>query len=85
MYIGRSRLFDKQYNKLPKKIQQQFDHRFQLYIEDETNPLLKAHHLSGMYRGHQNFNVNADVRTVFMREPEKLYFVTIGSHSELYE
>ena len=84
MYIGRSRQFDKQYNKLPKKIQQQFDSRFKLYLEDEANPLLKVHYLSGEYRGHQSFNVNADVRAVFIRVLEKLYFVAIGSHSELY-
>lgn len=27
----------------------------------------------------------ADIRVVFMREHEKLYFIAIGSHSELYE
>ncbi len=85
MHIGRSKQFNKQYNKLPKKIQEQFNYRFQLYIEDETNSLLKVHHLSGVYRGHQSFNVNADIRAVFVRESEKLYFVAIGSHSKLYE
>lgn len=85
MYIGRSKKFDRQYNKLPKKVQQQFDSRFKLYLADETNPLLKTHNLSGEYRGHQSFNVNGDVRAVFTRVPEKLYFVAIGSHSELYE
>ena len=85
MYIGRSRKFDKQYNKLPKKVQQQFDSRFRLYLEDEKNPLLKIHNLSGEYRGHQSFNVSGDIRVVFTREAKKLYFVAIGSHSELYE
>jgi mRNA-degrading endonuclease YafQ of YafQ-DinJ toxin-antitoxin module len=85
MYIGRSKKFDKQYKKLPKKIQQQFDSRLSLYLEAESNPLLKVHNLSGEYRGHQSFNVNTDVRAVFTRVPEKLYFVAIGSHSELYE
>ena len=85
MYIGRSRKFYKQYHKLPKKVQQQFDSRLRLYLEDEENPLLKIHNLSGEYRGFQSFNVNADIRVVFMREHEKLYFIAIGSHSELYE
>lgn len=85
MYIGRSKQFDKQYNKLPKKVQRQFDSRFQLYLENEASSLLKVHNLSGEYRGHQSFNVNADIRTVFTRETGKLYFVAIGSHSELYQ
>ncbi len=84
MYIGQSKRFGKQYNKLSKKIQQQFDTRFKLYLEDEASPLLNVHNLSGKYRGHQSFNVNADVRAVFTRVPERLYFVAIGSHSELY-
>ena len=85
MYIGQSKRFSRQYNKLPIKIQQQFNTRFKLYLENEANPLLNVHNLSGEYRGHQSFNVNADVRAVFTRVPEKLYFVAIGSHSELYE
>lgn len=85
MYIGRSRKFDKQYNKLPKKVQQQFNTRFKLYLENEVNHLLNVHNLSGEYRGHQSFNVNADVRAVLTRVPGKSYFVAIGSHSELYE
>jgi mRNA-degrading endonuclease YafQ of YafQ-DinJ toxin-antitoxin module len=85
MRIGRSKQFDKQYSKLPKKVQLQFNSRLKLYLEDERNALLKVHHLSGEYRGNQSFNVNADVRAVFMRKAENLYFIMIGSHSELYE
>ncbi len=84
MQIGRSRRFDKQYKKLPKKIQQQFDTRFRMYLTNKHNPLLNVHPLSGKYRDHQNFNVNADVRVVFLRDQNKLYLVAIGSHSELY-
>lgn len=84
MRIGRSRTFNKQYKKLPKNIQLQFDTRLKLYLEDSRNPLLKVHALSGRYRGHKSFNVNADMRAIFLREEDKLLFVAIGSHSQLY-
>lgn len=85
MQVGRSKQFDKQYKKLPKKIQQQFDARFALYVSDEDNPLLRVHTLSGTYRGYQSFNVNADVRAVFLKDQDRLFLVSIGSHSQLYE
>ncbi len=85
MLIARSRQFEKQYRKLPIKVQKQFGDRLRLFLEDERNPLLHTHVLSGEYRGFQSFNVNADIRAVFMiRDTDTLYFSAIGSHSELY-
>jgi mRNA-degrading endonuclease YafQ of YafQ-DinJ toxin-antitoxin module len=85
MYIARSKKFDKQYQKLPKKTQQQFSKRLYLYLEDKHHSLLHTHRLAGAYRGSQSFNVNADVRAVFkIKDGDTLYFIAIGSHSELY-
>ncbi len=86
MFIARSKQFDKQYRKLPTKVQKQFGERLKLFLDDEKNPLLHTHTLAGEYRGFQSFNVNADIRAVFMiRDTDTVYFSAIGSHSELYE
>jgi addiction module RelE/StbE family toxin len=85
MIIARSKQFNKQYQKLPTKIQEQFGERLKLFLDDERHPLLHTHVLTGEYRGRKSFNVNADVRAVFIiKEEETIYFSAIGSHSELY-
>jgi len=85
MHISRGKRFDKQYKKLPLKIQKQFAIRLKLYIEEETHPVLHVHTLVGKYKGYQSFNVNADIRAVFVtKDTDTLYFSSIGSHSELY-
>jgi addiction module RelE/StbE family toxin len=85
MFIARSKKFDKQYKKLPLKIQKQFAERLKLYLEDQSHPLLHIHHLAGSYRGSQNLNINADMRAVFkIKDGDTIYFSAIGSHSELY-
>ncbi len=86
MYIARSKRFDKQYRKLPSKIHKQFGERLKLFLDDEKHPLLHTHSLTGEYRGFQSFNVNADIRAVFLiKDTDTIYFSAIGSHSELYE
>ncbi len=85
MFIARSRLFNKQYRKLPIKIQKQFGERLKLFLENESHPLLHTHTLMGEYKGFQSFNVNADIRAVFIvKDIDTIYFSAIGSHSELY-
>jgi mRNA-degrading endonuclease YafQ of YafQ-DinJ toxin-antitoxin module len=86
MFIARSKRFDKQHRKLPVKVQKQFGERLKLFLEDDTNPLLHTHALAGEYRGSSSFNVNADVRAIFIKkDSDTVYFSAIGSHSELYE
>ncbi len=85
MYTARGKRFHKQYKKLPTKIQKQFTEQLKLYIEEDTHPLLHVHNLVGKYKGYQSFNVNADVRAVFViKDTATIYFSAIGSHSELY-
>jgi addiction module RelE/StbE family toxin len=77
--------FKKQYKKLPKKFQQQFDERVQLFLNDPTNPQLRVHPLKGKYIGYWSMNVNGDIRALYiMQGDELIIFALIGSHSELY-
>ncbi len=86
MFISRSKQFDKQYRKLSSKVQKQFGERLKLFLDDEKNLLLHTHALTGEYRGFQSFNVNADIRAVFIiQDTDTVYFSAIGSHSELYK
>jgi addiction module RelE/StbE family toxin len=75
----------KQYKKLPKKFQEQFDERFQLFVVDPTSPKLRVHPLKGSFAGYWSMNVNGDIRALYIMRGETLViFALIGSHSELY-
>ena len=77
--------FKKQYKKLPKKFQEQFDERLQLYLQDPTLPMLRVHPLKGKFAGYWSLNVNGDIRALYLLEGETIIiFALTGSHSELY-
>lgn len=77
--------FKKQYKKLPKKFQLQFNDRLRLFLSDPTNPKLRVHPLSGKFAGYWSMNVNGDLRALYIFNGESMIiFALIGSHSELY-
>lgn len=77
--------FKKQYQKLPKKFQEQFDERLRLYLIDPTLPKLKVHPLKGNYAGYWSMNINGDLRALYIIQDESMViFALIGTHSELY-
>jgi addiction module RelE/StbE family toxin len=84
MQIRRSKRFDKEFAKLPKKAQQQFVERLRLFVLDMSNPLLHVHPLHGEYKDCYSFNVNADVRVVYEIDGDIVGFLAIGTHSQLY-
>ena len=85
MRIAKARQFEKQYKKLPVKIQKQFAGRLALFLQNKNHSLLHVHSLKGKYTGLWSFNVTADIRVIFDDSyHEVLILVAIGSHSELY-
>lgn len=78
--------FLKQFRKLPRSIQEAFQLRRDLFLENRTDSLLHVHELHGSLEGYKSFNVNADIRVVFKDiGGDTIMFTAIGSHSELYE
>ena len=77
--------FKKQYKKLPKRFQDQFDERLQLFLVDPTLPMLRVHPLKGKFVGYWSLNVNGDIRALYLIDGEAIIiFALIGTHSELY-
>jgi addiction module RelE/StbE family toxin len=77
--------FKKQYKKLPKKFQAQFDKRIGLFIADPTNPMLRVHPLKGKFAGYWSMDVNGDIRALYtIRGEDIVIFALIGTHSPLY-
>jgi addiction module RelE/StbE family toxin len=77
--------FKKQYKKLPKKFQNQFEDRLRLFFSDPTSPRLRIHPLKGKFSGYWSMSVNGDLRALYLKKGEEIIiFALIGSHSELY-
>ncbi len=77
--------FQKQYKKLPQKIQQQFDERLLLLRIDPNAPMLRIHPLKGKYTGYWSMNISGDIRALYILRGETIIiFALIGSHSQLY-
>jgi addiction module RelE/StbE family toxin len=77
--------FKKQYKKLPRKLQDQFDERLVLFLADQTLPVLRVHPLKGKFAGYWSMNVSGDVRALYIQRGDTLIiFALIGTHSQLY-
>ena len=85
MHVNYSKKFKKLYKKSDDQIQQAFDSKILLFLDNQNNPILNVHRLHGKYSGFYSLNVTGDIRAVFHKiDFGKIKFVAIGSHSELY-
>lgn len=86
MQYGTSKAFDKQFSKLSQKIKQRAITRFEIFTKNPFEPLLSNHPLKGTWLNYRSINITADIRAVYKEiNDNTVYFVVIGSHSELYE
>jgi addiction module RelE/StbE family toxin len=86
--VNYSKNFLKQLKKSPIKIQQTFRDRLVIFIENPINHLLNNHALTGKYTGCRSINITGDWRAIYQDFSKKntkiYYFVTIGTHNQLY-
>jgi len=85
MKVKFSKGFEKDYQKAPKKIKENFELRLKVFLNDNASPILHNHLLSGEYKGFRSINITGDWRAVFREENENLViFTSLGTHSQLY-
>ncbi len=77
--------FKKQYKKL-RAIQKKIDERLVLFMKDPFNPILNNHALGGEYEGYRSINITGDYRGLYeLINNDVAYFMTIDTHSNLYQ
>lgn len=77
--------FKKRFEKLPQKIQRQFEKRLELFIKEPNNPVLYNHPLRGTLIGFRSFSVTGDYRVMYrIIEIGSVKLVDIGTHSQMY-
>jgi len=85
MEIKFSRIFKKQFKKLPAKQQTQCYERIELWQREPTHPLLRIHPLVGSKLGYWSVNVSGDLRVIFYYENDNIVVLAFtGTHSQLY-
>ena len=84
MRVEYSRHFVKTFKKCPKKIQVAFRANLAVFLSDEFAAKLNNHALAGEYFGYRSINISGDWRAVFEQNNDGAYFVTLGTHSQLY-
>jgi len=78
--------FVKKYRKLSTSLRGKTDDRLRIFILEPLHPLLDNHPLHGKYGDCRSISITGDVRAIYELLAEDLaYFITIGTHSELYE
>jgi len=61
-----------------------FEERYDLFVEDQRNPILEDHALSGKLEGFRAFSITGDTRAVYFIHDNIAYFVDIGTHNQVY-
>ncbi len=85
MIIKFHKHFLKAYQKLSSKEQDKVDERLRLFAKTPFDETLENHALSGKYQGYRSVNITGDQRAIYFHlEKEKVMFVRIGTHSQLY-
>ncbi len=86
MKVGFNKNFEKQFDKLPKNIQEQFFSRLNIFLVNSFNPILNNHQLHGKLKNMRSINVSGDIRAIYEEVSEsKVVFLEIGNHSNLYD
>ncbi|OGE25320.1 hypothetical protein A3C26_00630 [Candidatus Daviesbacteria bacterium RIFCSPHIGHO2_02_FULL_39_12] len=61
-----------------------FKERVELFVQSPDNPMLQDHQLKGEIIRFRAFSVTGDIRIIYQKEKDYIYFVDIGTHNQVY-
>jgi addiction module RelE/StbE family toxin len=79
-----SPIFHKRIARAPTEIKRAFREAYGLFAENPNHPALRNHSLRGKYAGFSSIDVTEEWRALYRREPERIIFVELGTHPQLY-
>lgn len=86
MEVGFTKHFKKQFDKLPKRVQELFYKKLSVFIENPFEPMLNNHQLSGSMKNMRSINVTGDIRAIYEQiNKNKVLFLMVAKHSKLYD
>jgi addiction module RelE/StbE family toxin len=84
MRIKFSHDFEKMLRLAPVKVRVAFRKRMEVFVNDPWYPLLRNHALKGAHAGTRSINITGDWRALYQERGDVIYFVVLGTHSQLY-
>lgn len=85
MIVIYSKKFQREYKKLPPKLQKQFKQRRNLFLANAFDLILNNHPLHDPYTDCRSINVTGDYRAIFYIENQNvIHFIAIGTHHNLF-
>jgi len=86
MQIEYSKKFIKEFKKCPINIKINFKERLKIFISNQYSIILNNHSLIGELKNYRSINITGDWRAIFeeINNDQIIYFVAIGTHSQLY-
>ena len=85
MQVKFHKKFVKKLNKLSPKIQNIFYIKLEIFLKNEFDKSLNNHKLKGAYKHKRSIDILGDLRAIFEERDNKIIFVLIGTHSDLYK
>jgi len=82
------RVFERHYQKRilkEKKLHELFKEAFSVFLDNPNNPLLKGHDLKGAMSSKKAFFVDNDCPVIYVEDKDKVLFLDIGNHKEVYK
>lgn len=80
--------FYRQYKKVDVRIQNSVDESIRIFRKNPTDPQLNNHLLREPYQNYRSIDITADCRALYEEvsaaEDTIAYFVTLGTHDQLY-
>lgn len=71
---------------MPKKYQEQFSKKLDIFFENPFNPVLNNHQLNGKLKNLRSINVTGDIRIIYEQvNKNTALFLKIARHSKLYD
>lgn len=84
MNVSYHKKFSKALKTQPKNIQDKFLETLDLFLEDQFHPALHNHALNPPFQGLRSIDITPDVRALYEENANEIFFVRIGTHSQLY-
>ena len=79
-----SPLFIKRITEAPIEIKIAFREALELFLSNPNHDALRNHPLTGKYAGTHSIDVTDDWRALYRNERERIIFVELGTHDQLY-
>ncbi|MDB5265687.1 MAG: toxin of the YafQ-DinJ toxin-antitoxin system [Parcubacteria group bacterium] len=85
MRFNPSKRFEKQYAKLSVRTQDKITEKLNLFVKNQSDPVLENHMLKGKYKGYRSINITGDLRLIYEQtSPDSVWLLLVGTHHELY-